>query len=221
MFAHAHRVLTWGQTPVYTDLLQLATDLGVPYTVMTSNADCLFAQAGFDPQRIFTPQGSYARFQCLAACAPDAYFDSAPWVQRALPHLDLADPRVPEDKRELIPACARCGGDVFFNVRGGDWFLEAPHREAEARYTAHVEGMLRSAEEQGKTVVVLELGSGFNTPSVVRYPSEMLAQRGARLLRVNREHPEVHAQVPARGYRMGAAEFLRSVLEQRAAAGER
>lgn len=207
IFAHAHRVLNWGQTSVYSDLKRLVSTLDVPYTIMTSNADQLFAQSGFDPERIFTPQGCYARFQCLAACTPDSFFDSKPWIERALPHLDLLDPRIPTDKPELIPSCEKCGGAVFLNVRGGDWFLETAYVGAEQRYKSQVEEMFRTAEAQNKRVLVLELGSGFNTPSVIRYPSEMLAER-ADLVRVNLQHPEIHSQVEGRGYKMGAGEFL-------------
>lgn len=200
---------------MYDDLQRLVSELNVPYTIMTSNADQLFFQSGFDPERIFTPQGCYARFQCLNACSPDAYFDSQPWIERALPHIDLLDPRIPKDKQDLIPHCEKCGGEVFLNVRGGDWFLETPYLKSEARYKAQVEEMMKKAEEEGKRVVVLELGSGFNTPSVIRYPSEMLGQR-ASLLRVNKQHPEIHSQIEgARGYKMGAAEFLRACLEPR------
>lgn len=187
---------------------------------MTSNADGLFAQSSFDPQRIFTPQGSYARLQCLAACTPESFFDSMPWAERALPFLDLSDPRIPADRQDLIPKCERCGGEAFLNVRGGEWFLETPYLGAERRYKQQVEEILAGAEEQGKKVVVLELGAGFNTPSVIRYPSELLGQR-ATLVRVNKDHAEIHSQVGGRGYRMGAGEFLRSVLEQREQRGQR
>lgn len=199
---------------MYSDLRRLVESLGVEYTIMTSNADGLFAQSGFDRERIFTPQGSYARFQSLAPCSADAYFDSMPWVERALPHLDLHDPRIPADRPDLIPKCERCGGEVFMNVRGGDWFLETPYLEAEKRYKQQVEEILARAEQEGKRVVVLELGSGFNTPSVIRYPSEMLGQR-AELVRVNKDHAEIHSQVSGRGYRMGAGAFLRLIMEQR------
>lgn len=221
ILAHAHRVLNWGETAVYNDLLRLLDILNVPYTIMTSNADQLFFQSGFDAERVFTPQGCYARFQCLEPCAPDAYFDSKPWIEQAVPYLDLSDPIVPKGKEDLIPRCPKCGGEVFLNVRGGDWFLETPYEDAEQRYRASVQEMTQSAEAEGKRVIVLELGSGFNTPTVIRYPSEALAESEAvSLLRVNKEHPEIHSQIDgARGYKMGAGEFLHSVvahLDQRA-----
>lgn len=222
-------MLHWGPTQVYRDLLRLVSELGVPYAIMTSNTDELFAQSGFDPERVFTPQGGSARLQCAAACHPDAHMDARPWVARAVPHLDLADPRVPAGMADLIPRCERCGGAVCFNVRRGASFLETPHRAAAARHAAAVERMLQRAAQGdgngegdgdgdgGGRVVVLELGSGFNTPSVVRYPSEALGGRaGATLLRVNKEHPEAHSAVAgARAYKMGAAEFLRACLAHR------
>ncbi len=38
------------------------------YFVMTSNVDALFERNGFDPDRIWTPQGDYGRYQCDTPC---------------------------------------------------------------------------------------------------------------------------------------------------------
>lgn len=181
---------------------------------MTSNADGLFVQSGFDPTRVYTPQGTYARFQCLTPCTPDSNFDAAPHVAAAMPHLDLHDPRIPENMQDLIPRCERCGGRVFLNVRGGDWFLDGPYVAAGERYDAVVAEMLANAQETGGTVLVLELGAGFNTPSVIRYPSESLAQHPAvRLVRVNAAYPEVPPLENAVGMRTGSAAFLHALLK--------
>jgi O-acetyl-ADP-ribose deacetylase (regulator of RNase III)/NAD-dependent SIR2 family protein deacetylase len=145
IFAHAHTIFNWGPTAVYADLLALAESKR-SYAVLTSNADGLFVQSGFDTARVHTPQGSYARFQCLKPCTPESYFDSAPWVAAAVPHLDLRDPRIPEGREDLIPKCERCGGEVFLNVRGGDWFLETPHEAGRRRYEAALEAMMDSAD---------------------------------------------------------------------------
>ena len=32
--------------------------------------------------------------------------------------------------RRVIPRCRHCGGEVFLNVRAGDWFVDAPHLPA-------------------------------------------------------------------------------------------
>lgn len=221
--SHPRNVLSWGQTPVYQRLHQLAnTRSSDPlYTILTSNVDHLFHQSGFDVDRIHTPQGSYAIFQCLTPCHPDAFFNAQPWFERAAPHIQPQTMRLPEElAAELIPRCQRCGGEVFLNVRGGDWFLESPQRGQRERYEAQVAEQVERARERGGKVLLLEVGAGFNTPSVVRWPGEELCRKSGgvvRLVRVNLAHPEVPVDLKeagwAEGVRMGGLDFVTTVLE--------
>ncbi|WP_338687054.1 NAD-dependent protein deacetylase of SIR2 family [Streptomyces acidiscabies] len=50
------------------------------------------------------------------------------------------------------------------------------------------------------TLLALELGAGFNTPGVIRHPLENLVRHtpGARLVRINPNHPEVPADLGRR-----------------------
>ncbi|GAA6015273.1 hypothetical protein JCM10207_008932 [Rhodosporidiobolus poonsookiae] len=243
ILAHGYRVLTWAQPsppPVYASLLRYAQSRPSGFTVLTSNADQLFPSSGFPSSRLFTPQGNYATFQCLApACAHSeegSTFPSFPYCERAVlgGQISPTSMRIPEDKvDELLPRCPLCGRweDVFFNVRGGEWFDERPtHAQGQAqRYEAQVKELVRKAEERGGHVVVLELGAGFNTPSVVRWPSEELVERyGAdgrvKLVRVNLKASEIGVEVEypgleegeeeqrdVAGVKMGAAAFLKAV----------
>jgi len=45
---------------------------------------------------------------------------------------------------------------------------------------------------KGKTTVFLELGVGYNTPGIIRYPFETLIHNNpnAMLIRINRDHPD-------------------------------
>ncbi|KAK4699401.1 hypothetical protein P7C70_g6861, partial [Phenoliferia sp. Uapishka_3] len=215
ILAHGGRVLSWGHTPVYSKLLAYALSK-CSYSIMTSNADQLFVQGNFDQSRIFTPQGSYSLFQCLKPCTPDSFFPSQPWIDRARPFIDPQVMRLPESRRNLIPTCEKCGGPVFFNVRGGDWFLETPQAGQRERYEQQVEEMVHSARAKGKVVLLLELGAGFNTPSVIRFPSERLVRKYpgiVKLLRINAGFPEVPSDMEenAVGLRMGAVEFFDSL----------
>ncbi|KAJ6605079.1 hypothetical protein B0H10DRAFT_2167145 [Mycena sp. CBHHK59/15] len=216
---HAHNVLNWGPTPVYEELHKLVHTVPEHF-VITSNADCFFLQSSFDPARIYTPQGVYTLLQCMKPCSPDAYFPIQPFVDRALPHLDRATMRLPDDKLdEIIPRCPKCGGtDMFPNVRAADWFLETPRHAERAAY----QGFVRACKEQGKRLVLLELGCGFNTPSVIRWPGEQMALVGAgkvMLVRVNGNARD--ATVPEElmregtgvGLHMGAVEFLEALKD--------
>ena len=159
--------------------------------VITSNADDLFERSGFAKERIWTRQGSYSRFQCLAPCG-DQTWPTAPWVKQALP---AVDPRSEElTDAALVPRCPRCGKAAMLNVRGGDWFVEAPYQPQGERFGRWLRGAA------GGRLLVLDVGSGFNTPVVIRWPAEEIAARhgDAFLVRINRFHPEVPARLGER-----------------------
>lgn len=144
--------------------------------VMTSNVDGCFARAGFAPERIYEPQGNWEWFQCLQPCSRDSVWPSKPMLDALTVREDGS---LPPDQ---VPVCRNCGGPVFGNVRGGAWFLETPYVQQRAAF--------REWLSRGPCTV-LELGCGFNTPGVTRFPAESIASNGGRLIRINPMHPDV------------------------------
>ena len=59
---------------------------------------------------------------------------------------------------------------------------------------------LQSRLSNSKKLVLLELGVGFNTPSVIRWPMERFAHQlpAAHLIRINTEHAEVPQELGER-----------------------
>ena len=53
--------------------------------------------------------------------------------------------------------------------------------------------------KQTNNIVAIDIGSGFNTPMWVRWPLEQITtlQPGNTLIRLNRDHPDVPAQIKA------------------------
>lgn len=180
--AHVNEV-RFGPAPtrLYDDLRALVRDRDC--FVMTTNADGLFERSGFDPARITTPQGDYARYQCLTPCTQETY-STREIIERYLPRVDRATGTLPDGD---FPRCPRCGGDTFLNVRGGDWFVEGPYVGGWERYRAW------RSSRAAKRLLLIELGAGFNTPTWIRWPFERLTRdhAGVRLARVNPGDPEV------------------------------
>jgi NAD-dependent SIR2 family protein deacetylase len=173
--------------PAYGRLAALAGPR--EHFVLSSNVDGMFVRHGIDAARVHTPQGDYAHMQCRKPCRQETW-PSRPAVERILPAIDPATFAVRDPA--AIPACPWCGGEVFLNVRLDAGFVERPWRAGASALHA----WLRRAA--GGRVLILELGAGFNTPSVVRWPMERWAASlpRARLVRVNREHPGLdHARV--------------------------
>lgn len=152
------------------------------YFVVTSNVDQLFARNGFDPRRLYTPQGDYGLCQCLVPCGRQVW-SSWPSIAAARAAYDEQTGRVSID---AIPRCPHCGNLATLNICAGRWFINdhfAAAREAFVAWLAQAKGRL----------VVLEIGAGFNTPSVVRWPSEHIVRdtAEAQLIRLNRAFPQV------------------------------
>ncbi|KAL3462137.1 hypothetical protein BJX64DRAFT_299768 [Aspergillus heterothallicus] len=190
-FQHLKMVRTWPKSPLYASLRGLAEGFGARYFIRTSNADGFFIANGFHPSRISTPQGQYAFLQCVDKCRREAVFPSIPFLDAATPFLDpitqcLTDP-------SKIPTCKYCGGELTLCVRGGDYFNAAPFEAQEREYERFIEHVSASIakttdkDDAGPKAVILELGVGMNTPSVLRWANDEFVEqsptRGFRLIR--------------------------------------
>ena len=143
--------------PVYGDLLKLVA--GKDYFVITTNVDHCFQKAGFDKKRLFYTQGDYGLFQCSGPCCQETFDNEA--VVREMVRRQV-NGKVPT---ELLPVCPHCGRPLTMNLRADDSFVEDEgwHRAAE-RY----ENFLRT--RAGEKILFLELGVGYNTPVIIKYP---------------------------------------------------
>ena len=182
------------ENPLYRRLRELVGDRD--HFVMTSNVDGLFERNGFDPDRIWTPQGDYARYQCERPCTRETW-PSRPIIEAALSGYDPRSGTVTNP-----PTCPNCGGPVFLNVHKGPEFIDDHYAAARLRlveWLADVPGL-----------VVLEIGAGMSTPSVIRWPAEAIVRRtpGARLIRVNRDHAAIPGDIQGLSLPYDAAELL-------------
>ncbi len=143
--------------PVYDDLLKLVQDKD--YFVITTNVDHCFQKAGFDKKRLFYTQGDYGLFQCSEPCCQET-FDNEAVIRQMMERQE--DMKIPT---ELLPVCPHCGKPLTMNLRSDDGFVEDEgwHRAAE-RY----ENFLRV--RAGQKTLFLELGVGYNTPVIIKYP---------------------------------------------------
>ena len=143
--------------PVYEDLLKLIQDKD--YFVITTNVDHCFQKAGFDKKRLFYTQGDYGLFQCSEPCCQET-FDNEAVIREMMER--QKDMKIPT---ELLPVCPHCGKPLTMNLRSDNKFVEDEgwHRAAE-RY----ENFLHTRE--GGKILFLELGVGYNTPVIIKYP---------------------------------------------------
>lgn len=143
--------------PLYNELLKLVD--GKDYFVITTNVDHCFQKAGFDKKRLFYTQGDYGLFQCSEPCCNETY-DNEALIREMVERQE--NMRIPT---ELLPTCPHCGKPMAMNLRADDTFVEDEgwHLAAE-RY----ENFLRT--RSGQKILFLELGVGWNTPVIIKYP---------------------------------------------------
>lgn len=143
--------------PVYENLLKLV--VGKDYFVITTNVDHCFQKAGFDKKRLFYTQGDYGLFQCSEPCCQETFENEALIREMVTRQENMKIPT------ELLPTCPHCGKPMTMNLRSDNKFVENEgwHRAAE-RY----ENFLRTRE--GQKILFLELGVGYNTPVIIKYP---------------------------------------------------
>lgn len=149
--------------PTYRNLRRLLE--GREHFVITTNVDHRFQAAGFSKERLFYTQGDYGLLQCSKPCCQETY-DNEALVREMLERQEGM--HVPT---ELLPTCPHCGRPLVPNLRSDDTFVEDEgwHAAAE-RYHR----FLRE-HEQGR-VLYLELGVGYNTPVIIKYPFWRMTQ---------------------------------------------
>lgn len=196
--------------PAYRDLLDLVA--GKDYFVLTSNIDDQFIKAGFSEDRVFAPQGSIAHFQCSVPCCRRIWDGEADY-RRIAAH---TDPAAFACREEDLPRCPHCGAPAIQNARGPVAFIPDEVMRNRAPFEAF---MARAAA--GRTVF-LELGVGYNSPGMIRHPFQRLTWLwpGARLIRMNRDHPAVPEKIAHKSIAIGGdlADALYRMKALRAAA---
>ena len=143
--------------PVYQALLSLVQKKD--YFVLTTNVDHCFQKAGFDKSRLFYTQGDYGLFQCSAPCCQKTW-DNEEVIRRMAE--EQKDMRVPTS---LIPLCPRCGKPMTMNLRSDDTFVQD-----DGWYQAAGQYKRFLLRHQKGRILYLELGVGYNTPGIIKYP---------------------------------------------------
>lgn len=186
---------------VYADLLRIIKDKD--YFVVTTNVDHCFQKAGFDKKRLFYTQGDYGLFQCSEPCCQET-FENKDTIQKMI--TEQKDMRVPAG---LLPVCPHCGKPLTMNLRSNDSFVEDEgwHRAAE-RY----EIFLRTRQNQ--KILFLELGVGYNTPVIIKYPFWQMTAKNPEAVYACLNHGEAFCPAEIEKQSICINDDIGSVLEQ-------
>ena len=180
-------------TPLHKMLLDALR--GKRLFLLSTNADQQFEKAGLPHEKIFATQGSYDLIQCERGCHPKTY--NAVELFRQMER-ERVNGKIPT---ALVPKCPVCGGHMAMNLRVDDRFVQDEDwYAAEERF-----GRFLSECMNGNTVL-LELGVGFNTPTIIRFPFEKVTREheNVTLVRLSRSKAMVPASLGERAIGINA-----------------
>lgn len=166
-------------TKLYKDLYSIVKDKN--YFIITTNVEHQFWKAGFPNERIFATQGDYGFIQCASACHNRLY-DNESLVTNMIS--SIRDCKIPSS---LVPKCPVCGGEMDINVRKDRYFVQDENWDsAYNNYEKFIE------DNENKKILFIELGVGYNTPGIIRYPFEQMTHKNsdATLVRLNKDYPD-------------------------------
>lgn len=154
----------------YESLYQLIKNKD--YFVVTSNMDGAIFRSSLDGGRITAPCGNVTWRQCSKACTKDIW---------------EAD-EVPGD------ICPHCGEPLTGNTIKAETYIEEGYLPQWNQYTKWL------AETLNHKLLVLELGEGYQTPTVIRWPFEktVFFNRKSYLYRVHQSFGQVSEEIKDR-----------------------
>lgn len=143
------------------------------YYIVTTLTDGAVYEMPFDKNRIVAPCGNIHWRQCSKACTKDIWEES----------------EVPDD------VCPHCKAPLTGNTIKAETYIEEGYLPRWKDYMKWQTGMIN------RSLVILELGEGFATPTVMRWPFEKIIyfNRKSRLYRINESFYQLPKEAEERG----------------------
>lgn len=130
------------------------------YFIITTNSDNSLLVNGFNENKIFYIQGKYDLLQCSQMCSNKLYQRNELIEKMVLNQKNM------QVSLELLPKCPNCDAFLEVNkriafkgmVENDDFFLQ------KQKYESFLQ------ENQDKKVVFFEIGVGYTTPQLIKWP---------------------------------------------------
>ena len=143
------------------------------YYIVNTLTDGAVYEMPFDKNRIVAPCGNIHWRQCSKACTKDIWEES----------------EVPDD------VCPHCKAPLTGNTIKAETYIEEGYLPRWKDYMKWQTGTIN------RSLVILELGEGFATPTVMRWPFEKIIyfNRKSRLYRINESFYQLPKEAEERG----------------------
>ena len=143
------------------------------YYIVTTLTDGAVYEMPFDKNRIVAPCGNIHWRQCSKACTKDIWEES----------------EVPDD------VCPHCKAPLTGNTIKAETYIEEGYLPRWKDYMKWQTGTIN------RSLVILELGEGFSTPTVMRWPFEKIIyfNQKSKLYRINENFYQLPKEAEERG----------------------
>lgn len=143
------------------------------YYIVTTLTDGAVYEVPFDKNRIVAPCGNIHWRQCSKACTKDIWEES----------------EVPDD------VCPHCKAPLTGNTIKAETYIEEGYLPRWKDYMKWQTGTIN------RSLVILELGEGFATPTVMRWPFEKIIyfNQKSKLYRINESFYQLPKEAEERG----------------------
>ena len=144
------------------------------YFIVTTNTDAAIYDSSLDGERIVAPCGNETWRQCSKACTKDIWEPG----------------EIPDD------ICPHCKAPLTGNAREAETYIEEGYLPQWQKYTRWLTMTIN------RELLVLELGEGFQTPTVIRWPFEKTVyfNRKAHMYRVHESLSQVTQEIGERAW---------------------
>jgi NAD-dependent SIR2 family protein deacetylase len=163
--------------------------------IFTSNVDGQFQKAGFDPERIMEVHGSIHHLQCTRNCR------GAIWPADGIA-IEIEEGFRAKDPLPRCPHCSTTARPNILMFGDGEW--ESSRTNAQSR---RLQNWLRTLEQSGARLAIIELGAGTTLPMVRRSGEDIARHFDTPLIRINPRE----AQGAEIGVAMGALQALEEI----------
>lgn len=154
------------------------------YFIVTTVTDGIIFKSPLEASRITAPCGNENWQQCSKGCTKDI------WEKGEIP----------------AEVCPHCGAPLTENTIKAETYIEEGYLPQWDRYKKWLAGTLN------RKLLVLELGVGFKTPTVIRWPFEktVFLNQKSHMYRVNETFPQISEEIKdrSRGIAENSVEFV-------------
>lgn len=185
------------------------------YFVVTTCNDDIITMSSFERERMVAPCGTLKYMKCDTGCFKYVYetkevYDNIYSIVQKYKETDFKNRESMWDElKEAMPQCPMCKQVMSVNQVKTNNYSEEGYKEAWESYMSWLQKTLN------RKLVMIELGEGFDTPTVIRWPFEKVAavNNKAVLIRVNEKFWQISEDIEAKALpvKKSGIEFIKEL----------